>query len=88
MCGTLPPHADTGQCGPCRYDGTVRGAGGNIVQFLYGEDGMDATCIEEQTLDFLRMKERDFKVPPAARTHPPQSGTELEEKDPFERRLG
>lgn len=41
----------------------MRGAGGNIVQFLYGEDGMDATCIEEQYLDFLRMKDRDFKVP-------------------------
>ena len=32
------------------------------MQFLYGEDGMDATCIEEQFLDFLRMKERDFKA--------------------------
>ncbi len=40
----------------------MRGAGGSIVQFLYGEDGMDATCIEEQFLDFLRMKEREFKV--------------------------
>ena len=64
MCSRLP-HAEPGHCGRCRYDGTVRGAGGNIVQFLYGEDGMDATCIEEQTLDFLRMKQRDFKVPPA-----------------------
>ena len=49
-----------------RYDGTVRGAGGNIVQFLYGEDGMDATCIEEQYLDFLRAKDRDLRVNPSS----------------------
>lgn len=37
------------------YDGTVRNAGGNIVQFLYGEDGMDPTKIEKQKLDTVDM---------------------------------
>jgi len=30
-----------------RYDGTVRNSMGQIVQFLYGEDGMDGRWIEE-----------------------------------------
>jgi DNA-directed RNA polymerase II subunit RPB1 len=29
-----------------RYDGTVRTSGGQVVQFLYGEDGMDAVRME------------------------------------------
>jgi DNA-directed RNA polymerase beta' subunit len=32
----------------CRYDGTVRNSAGDVVQFLYGEDGMDAVRIEGQ----------------------------------------
>ena len=43
-----------------RYDGTVRNAGGDVVQFLYGEDGMDAGHIERQALDTLRMSNADF----------------------------
>lgn len=35
------------------HDCTVRNAGGNIVQFLYGEDGMDPTKIESQSLPFI-----------------------------------
>lgn len=31
-----------------RYDGTVRNSAGDVVQFLYGEDGMDAVRIEGQ----------------------------------------
>lgn len=38
-----------------RYDGTVRTAVGSIVQFLYGEDGMDGTRIEGQSLDHLKL---------------------------------
>jgi hypothetical protein len=30
------------------YDGTVRNSNGDIIQFLYGEDGMDATAVESQ----------------------------------------
>jgi DNA-directed RNA polymerase II subunit RPB1 len=41
----------------CRVhqDLTVRNAAGSIVQFLYGEDGMDATHIEEHVLPHIRM---------------------------------
>jgi hypothetical protein len=41
----------------CRvhHDLTVRNASSSIVQFLYGEDGMDATCIEKQYLPHIRM---------------------------------
>lgn len=31
-----------------RYDGTVRNSSGAVVQFLYGEDGMDGVRVEEQ----------------------------------------
>ena len=34
-----------------RYDGTVRNAEGHIVQFLYGEDGIDYCKIENQSLE-------------------------------------
>lgn len=37
------------------YDLTVRNATGAIVQFLYGEDGMNATKLENQSLKFLEM---------------------------------
>ncbi|GAX77905.1 hypothetical protein CEUSTIGMA_g5347.t1 [Chlamydomonas eustigma] len=40
-----------------RYDGTVRTAVGSIVQFLYGEDGMDGVRIEGQAFDHLKMEE-------------------------------
>lgn len=35
------------------YDYTVRDASGSIVQFLYGEDGIDPTKIESQTLQYI-----------------------------------
>lgn len=35
------------------YDHTVRNASGTIVQFLYGEDGMDPTKIESQNLPYI-----------------------------------
>jgi len=31
-----------------KYDGTVRNSLGEVVQFLYGEDGLDATSVEKQ----------------------------------------
>ena len=37
------------------HDGTVRNASGSIVQFLYGEDGMDPTKIEAQPLIYIDM---------------------------------
>jgi len=39
------------------YDFTVRNASGSIIQFLYGEDGMDAAKIENQPLIYI---EKDF----------------------------
>jgi DNA-directed RNA polymerase II subunit RPB1 len=44
-----------------RYDGTVRTSGGQIVQFLYGEDGMDAVWIERQDFDSLTLANREFE---------------------------
>ena len=44
-----------------RYDGTLRTSGGNIVQFLYGEDGMDAVWIERQKFESLTLKKSDFE---------------------------
>ena len=34
-----------------RYDTTVRNSRGCVMQFLYGEDGMDAQRIEKQFFD-------------------------------------
>ncbi|KAF2668452.1 RNA polymerase II largest subunit [Microthyrium microscopicum] len=43
-----------------KYDGTVRNSLGDIVQFVYGEDGMDAQHIEEQTADIIYCSEAQF----------------------------
>ncbi|KAH9626354.1 hypothetical protein KSS87_010048 [Heliosperma pusillum] len=43
-----------------KYDGTVRNSLGDVIQFLYGEDGMDAVWIESQKLDSLKMKKSEF----------------------------
>ena len=45
-----------------RYDGTLRTSNGNVVQFLYGEDGMDAVYIEKQAFPSLTMKSAKFQV--------------------------
>jgi DNA-directed RNA polymerase beta' subunit len=37
------------------YDMTVRNANGNIIQFLYGEDGMDACKIEHHSIPYINM---------------------------------
>jgi len=44
-----------------KYDGTLRTSGGNIVQFLYGEDGMDAVWVEKQSFDSLIYADETFK---------------------------
>lgn len=38
------------------YDGSVRNAAGGVVQFRYGDDGLDPACLEgdAQPLEFLR----------------------------------
>lgn len=37
------------------HDGTVRTSTGTIVQFLYGDDGMDGACFEWQNVSLLSM---------------------------------
>lgn len=44
-----------------RYDGTLRNARGCVMQFLYGEDGMDAQKIEKQSFDTYAMPLKKFK---------------------------
>ncbi len=44
-----------------KYDGTVRNALGHILQFCYGEDGMDGVAMERQSLDHLRLSNDKFR---------------------------
>ena len=37
------------------YDNTVRNASGTVIQFIYGEDGMDGTKIETQFIPTIEM---------------------------------
>ena len=43
-----------------QYDGTVRNSNGDVIQFLYGEDGMDAVHVEAQKVKQLRMTDAAF----------------------------
>lgn len=43
-----------------KYDGTVRNALGDIVQFTYGEDGMDGGKLEKQKLPSMAMSDEAF----------------------------
>jgi DNA-directed RNA polymerase beta' subunit len=43
------------------YDLTVRNASGSIVQFLYGEDGMNSTKIETHKLQYIEMSLPDLE---------------------------
>jgi len=60
-----------------KYDGTVRNSQGEVLQFLYGEDGMDAVRLENQKIahvgmhiDKLRkMFEHKFDDPNYGRVH-------------------
>ncbi|KAJ3578974.1 hypothetical protein NPX13_g1594 [Xylaria arbuscula] len=44
-----------------RYDGTVRNSLGDIIQFIYGEDGLDAMHIENQPMDHWVLRRVDFE---------------------------
>ena len=46
-----------------QHDLTVRNASGHIVQFLYGEDGMDAVKLEFQKLPYLTSDPADMRAP-------------------------
>uniref|UniRef100_A0A8H7YB65 DNA-directed RNA polymerase subunit n=2 Tax=Psilocybe TaxID=71950 RepID=A0A8H7YB65_PSICU len=43
------------------YDGTVRNSLGDLIQFVYGEDGMDGAFIEKQTIETFGLNDREFE---------------------------
>ncbi|GAA96338.1 hypothetical protein E5Q_03004 [Mixia osmundae IAM 14324] len=43
------------------YDGTVRNSLGDIVQFVYGEDGMDGASVERQVIEPIRQSDVGFE---------------------------
>ena len=43
------------------YDLTVRNSNGSIIQFLYGEDGMNAIKLESQKLFFVDMNQKELE---------------------------
>lgn len=43
------------------YDGTVRNSLGDLLQFVYGEDGMDGAFIERQTIKTFGINDREFE---------------------------
>ncbi|EGP87916.1 unnamed protein product [Zymoseptoria tritici ST99CH_1A5] len=43
-----------------KYDGTVRNSLGDILQFTYGEDGLDATYIESQHINTIASSHGQF----------------------------
>ncbi len=44
------------------YDNTVRNAGGSIIQYIYGEDGMDGSKIESQYIPTINMHLMDIEL--------------------------
>ncbi|KAJ3308936.1 DNA-directed RNA polymerase II subunit rpb1, partial [Blyttiomyces sp. JEL0837] len=44
-----------------KYDSTVRNSAGEIVQFLYGEDGMDGGKVEGQVIESMKMDDKEFE---------------------------
>ncbi|EEA26360.1 DNA-directed RNA polymerase II core subunit rpo21 [Talaromyces marneffei ATCC 18224] len=44
-----------------KYDGTVRNSLGDIIQFLYGEDGLDGAHIENQRVDIIKCSDEQFR---------------------------
>mmetsp|Transcript_20397 Transcript_20397/g.36277 ORF Transcript_20397/g.36277 Transcript_20397/m.36277 type:complete len:1619 (-) Transcript_20397:363-5219(-) len=44
-----------------QYDGTIRNSLGEIIQFCYGEDGLDGSRIEKQKIDTVKMPHKKFK---------------------------
>ena len=43
------------------YDGTVRNSLGDLIQFIYGEDGMDGAFIEKQTIETFGLSDKEFE---------------------------
>lgn len=43
------------------YDGTTRNSLGDIIQFVYGEDGIDGTQVEKQSVDSIPGSHENFE---------------------------
>ena len=41
-----------------KYDGTVRNCANQVVQFVYGEDGMAGEAIEDLRIDVIKMSDQ------------------------------
>jgi len=61
-----------------KYDGTVRNSQGQVLQFLYGEDGMDAVALENQKLPHVGMHETKLRKMYEHNVHDPHYGKENE----------
>ena len=65
-----------------KYDGTVRNSMGDIVEFVYGEDGLDGAHIEKQKLDIITSSEakfeKQFKLDVVSTGKPPIPTSQLE----------
>ncbi|KAF3037910.1 DNA-directed RNA polymerase II subunit rpb1 [Didymella heteroderae] len=65
-----------------KYDGTVRNSMGDIVEFIYGEDGLDGAHIEKQKLDIITSSEakfeKTFKLDVVSSGKPPIPTSQLE----------
>ena len=44
-----------------KYDGTVRNSLGDVVQFAYGEDGLDGASVESQSIDHVKPSNAEFE---------------------------
>ena len=42
------------------YDYSVRNSSGDIIQFIYGDDGMDSTFVESQPLEIIKLSTEDI----------------------------
>lgn len=44
-----------------QYDGTVRTSRHDLIQFVYGEDGMAGENIEDMSIDLLKASDNDLR---------------------------
>jgi len=44
-----------------RYDGTVRNSSNQVVQFIYGEDGMAGENIEDLKIELVKLDDKQMK---------------------------
>src|SRR5436190_9514426 len=44
-----------------KYDSTVRNSLGDVIEFAYGEDGLDGVAVETQYIDTIPMTHEDFR---------------------------